>query len=148
MPNTRWVPELLRLGWCVGDDPIAKRVSVTHFSRSEGKILTRIYLKLEGSKAKSGTRDRWPVAEEWEPTPQVMSRNLTKTPEIFGLHILSSLQRSLKTSHAPAIALLLSASFGLGGRPPEVAACVTSASFIGKKGYLPVSTWYTVIPKT
>ena len=58
LDNTRWVPKPLRFGWCVEDDPIAKRVSATPFSRPEGKIVTLIYPKLEGNKAKRGARDR------------------------------------------------------------------------------------------
>ena len=56
--NTGWVPEPLRFGWCVGDDPIAKRISVTPFYRPEGTVVTQIYPKLEGNKAKRGTRNR------------------------------------------------------------------------------------------
>jgi hypothetical protein len=119
--HAKWVSESQRFRWCVGGDPIAKRVGVTPFSRPEGKIVKPRYPKLEGRKTKCGTRDKRSsiIAEEWGPTPSVMSWNLPKTSEIFGLIALSSIQRSrLKKSHTLAVVLTLTASFGLGGPRP------------------------------
>ena len=80
------------------------------------------------------------------PSP-VISQNLLKTSVMGGLPVLSSHQHAVKRFHKSCVIPISSAFPGLGGRSPETTACTTSASLLGKKGHLPVNTWYTVMPK-
>jgi len=57
-----------------------------------------------------------------------------------GLVVLSSLQHSFMRTHRTSVILISSASSGLGGRSPNITACIISASLLGKKGNLPVNT--------
>ena len=78
--------------------------------------------------------------------PPVISQFL-KTSTAVGLVVLSSLQHSVRRSHTMSVIPISSAFSGLGGRPPEITACTTSAILHVKKGRLPVNTWYTAIPR-
>lgn len=75
-----------------------------------------------------------------------MSQNTLRILEISGLAILSLLQHSSKSSHISSVIPIALAFSGLEGRKPEMTAWRISVSLMGKKGHLPVKTWYTVIP--